>query len=161
MAGIFGGIKSAKSTEGGLYFAPGDRYVVEIQRIKSDKTRKGIAFFVVECKVLHAYNGKMAKGVQPSWMVTLDKDAALGNIKQFVEAVMEVDMNQISDVEAEQSVEMICGPDQPLAGQIVVTETWNKPTQAGKDFTRHKWLLPTQDDYKAAGLEAPKAAAAG
>lgn len=159
--GIFGGIKTAKSTEGGLYFAAGDRYVVEIQRIKSDKTRKGIPFFVVECKILHSYNGKMAKGTQPSWMVTLDKDAALGNIKQFVEAVMGVDMNQVSDVEAEQSVEMICGSEQPLAGDIVVTETWNKDTQAGGKFTRHKWMLPTADDYKAAGLDVPKAAAAG
>lgn len=150
--GIFGGIKNAKSTEGGLYFAPGDRYVVEIQRVKSDKTRKNIPFFVVECKVLHAYNGKMVKGVQPSWMVTLDKDAALGNIKQFVEAIMEVDMNTVSDAEAEQSVELICSAEQPLAGTICVTETWNKPTQAGKDFTRHKWMLATADDLKVAGI---------
>lgn len=149
--GLFGGIKGQRGSQGGVYFLPGN-YVVEIQRCKTGKTRKEIDFFVAECKIVESDNPERKPGSSASFMVTLDKDPALGNIADFMRMGMwlqgraaglddlppEADGIELDEGDADE----ICGEDNPFVGMEMGLEAYNKPTKAGNDFTRHKWLPP-------------------
>lgn len=135
---VFAKVNEARATEGGRYFEPGN-YVVLINRIKHGETRKGVDFFVVETKVLESDCAAIPAGSECSWMVTLDKDAALGNIKSFAMAATGCADNEVDEA----GILELVSDRQPLAGQVMRVEAFNKPTRDGKPFTRVKWLAPT------------------
>lgn len=139
---------------------PGN-YVVEIQRCKTGKTRKDVPFFVAECMVLEC--DELAKandrnvGNEMSYMITMDKDPALGNVADFmrmglwIKALEQDALNQLptshgdkprnaGEIDIDNDLaEMICGEENPLAGLRMGLHAFNKMTLAGRDFTRTKW----------------------
>lgn len=142
--GIFGAVAGARATEGGRYFEPDGEYVVQIQACKHGKTRKGVDFFVVECRVVESNISKLPPKAECSWMVTMDKDAAPGNINAFICAATDCAPDDVDEA----GVLAIVGKDQPLAGDLIRTSTFNKPTKAGNPFTRHVWKALTPDERK-------------
>lgn len=148
--GVFSAVKDARPTQGGRYFDPGN-YVVKINRCKHGMTRKNVDFFVVETKILESDNDGLPIGSEASWMVTMDKDAAPGNIKSFAMAATGVDEDGIDEA----GILEIVSDRQPLAGMIMRVEAFNKPTKEGKPFTRIKWL---EADPETFAKHTPKAA---
>lgn len=159
--GIFSGLKKAgKANQGGLYFAPGDRYIVEIQRVWIKDSRANERFFMVEARILDCQNKLMNLGQVPTWMVKVPNkdDMGLKNVNSFLEALLEIDIETATEEEAAQAGDYVVGEEQPLAGTVCVVETHQIKTDGGKgsDFTVHKWQLPTDLDYKKVGREKPK-----
>lgn len=142
--GVFAKVAEARATEGGRYFEPDGEYVVEIQACKHGKTRKGIDFFVVECKIVESNIEKLPPKAECSWMVTMDKDAAPGNINGFICAATGCAPDEVDEA----GVLAIVGKEQPLAGTLIRTSTFNKPTKAGNPFTRHVWKALTEKEQK-------------
>ncbi len=152
--GVFGELKKAgKANTGGLYFAPGDRYVVEIQRCSIKDARDGAKYFLVESKILHSLNGKMDVGLVPSWMpeVPGTDNMGLKNVNSFILGVTGEDCDKMSDAEAEALGESIVGTEQLCAGDVVIVETHAIKTKAGNPFTIVKWSQATDADYKLVG----------
>lgn len=134
--GLFTGIDKAQYFEGGKYITPG-LFLVEIEKVKNDKTRKGRPFFVVEMKVLESSNLKdHPVGTSMSWMVMLDQDAALGNIKHFLTIACDVPENDVDEALATEA----CGEDNPLRGTKLRVSAVNILTREKKDFTKVKFF---------------------
>lgn len=169
MPGIFKG-KSMKdagqATEGGLYFPPGDRFIVEIQKCRDFVSRDGQPYFIVEAKVLHAENKKLNVGQVPSWMVPVPGKDSMGlkNINTFLREITGIDVTDegVTDAQAAEAGEYIISEDQPLAGLVCVAETLNIKVgdKKDRDFTKINWSLPKDADYATVGRPKPADAAA-
>lgn len=145
--GRFSNIKNARGSRS-LYFQPG-KYRVRIERCKYGKTRKGVDMFVAETEVLESDSETLVVGTKPSFLVTLDKDPALGNIADFMRvglatlSAMHGEIVVPDSVELEEEVaEEIVGEDNILAGVELNVYAYNKPTKAGHDFTRVEFNVP-------------------
>lgn len=134
--GVFGGIKEAKFSEGGIYVLPGV-YRVQITACKQIKTRTGKQAFIVECKILESTNPERLPGSQVTWMVTLDKEPALGNIKQFLAIALECGEDQITEEVCEFAVNEQANP---LKDRIVRCSAINIQTKANRPFTKCKFF---------------------
>lgn len=155
--GLYGGIKGAKYSEGGVYLKEGV-FALEIQSVKSIKTRQGRNAFVAEYKVLESSNTECQKGTLPSWMVMLDQEPALGNIKQFLEAVMHVQglkFDNLDEAQSEGVVEEVVSEKNPLKGFKVRASAVNIKTKKGANFTKVKYI-----PYDTSAAEIEKAHAA-
>lgn len=152
--GHFAKIKGQSSTKGGAYFQPGN-YVVQIQRCKMGQTRKEVDFFVAECKIVESDNDELRPGSEGSFMVTMDKDPALGNIADFMrmgiwlaareEGKTAAELGSVDAIPLdEEDADEIVSEENPLAGLLMGLYAYNKPTRAGNDFTRHKWITPEE-----------------
>lgn len=169
--GVYDKVRGARSTGGGNYFEPDHDWIVLINAIKDIEMRSGDNAFIVETKVLETSCEKVRPGMERSWFVDMSKDAAPGNVKQFIEMATEqmtgdplslVDCDVCEgkgtigktgkvcpDCEGagkcspidEAGVLELCSERQPMAGLILGLTTFNKPTREGKPFTRHKWTL--------------------
>ena len=134
--GIFGNIKDAKYSDGGVYLKKGV-FRLEILKVLYKKTRQGKDAFIAEFKVLESTNTELLSGCVCSWMVTLDKEPALGNIKQFLAEALAVNMEQIT----EQIVEAVIDEAKnPLAGKFVRAAAVDIMTKAGRPFTKVKFI---------------------
>jgi hypothetical protein len=144
----YGGISEAKYSEGGVYVLPG-RYRFKVLGCKHITTRKKQEAFVVELEVMESTNVERPVGSLCSWMVTLDKEPALGNIKAFICVAVPCAEEQVN----EQAVHLIIGEGQPLKNRIVRAVATNITTKAGRDFTKVKWLSDDVGDAGAAKTE--------
>ncbi len=131
----YGKVSEAKYSEGGIYVLPGV-YQFRVDACKHIKIRSGAEAFVVELTVLESNNPERAVGSQCSWMVTLDKEPALGNVKQFVTAATEFPDSAIN----EEAILLIVGEKNPLKGTILRCSANVIKTKAGRDFTKVKWF---------------------
>lgn len=135
--GRFAGIENARPSEGGLFFEPGV-YKVRIKACKSFETRKKHTAFIVECTVLESDNPKRPPGCEPSWVVTLDKEPALGNIKSFIAAATQSKVEEITEA----VVEAVVAVANPLKGTVMRVIAQNIQTKEKKlDFTVLKWTF--------------------
>jgi len=137
--GIFGNIGNAKYSDGGVYVLPGV-YRCEILKCVYMKTRKGQDAFIVELKVLESTNKDRLPGSTMSWMVTLDKEPALGNIKQFLSEACETNMDAITEQVVEACIAENGPQPQPLAGRMVRCSATEITTKANRPFTKVKWI---------------------
>jgi hypothetical protein len=133
--GMFEGIEGARVSEGGVYFKPGV-YKARILAVKALKDRKGVGTFVVECELLESSEPMLPAGTIASWVVKLDKEPALGNIKSFAAAANGV---QPKDVTAK-AIELIVSEGNPLKDTILKVSAQNIKTKSGSDFTKVTWL---------------------
>lgn len=145
MSGMFDGIENAQSFDSGVYPEPGV-YELQINRCLGKPDRFGVKMFIAELKILASTNPLRPPGTSMSWIVKLNKDPALGNIKGFMEQAMKcwcVDTGKgLQAVQIDSATsEAIVGPSQPLAGVTIWAEFFNHKTQAGGNFTRVKWGL--------------------
>lgn len=132
---MFDGIETARSSEGGVYFKPGV-YRTKVLACKSLKTRKGIGAFVVETELLSSTEPSLPAGTLCSWVVTLDKEPALGNIKSFIAAAMHTETKDVTAA----AVDMVVSAGNPLKDVILKVSAQNIKTKAGTDFTKITWL---------------------
>ncbi len=145
---------NAKGTEGGVYYLPGN-YVAEVERCKEGVTRKGIAFFVAETRVVKSDNPERPEGCRVSYMVQVTPDPdqkkmAEGNIMDFLRAGFAAKLLKEGGVRMEPndiplSKEMCkdaVGEKNELVGVRVSLYAFNKKTKEGNDFTRTKWGVP-------------------
>jgi len=154
--GLFDDIGKAQYFEGGKYIGPG-AYKAKILKVKQDKTRNGRPFFVTELEVLETSDPKeFPVGTSFSWMVMLDQDAALGNIRHFLAVASDAPINEIGKADAEEAI----SEANPLAGVIVRISATNIKTKQGKDFTKVKFISANVSAEEAAKQHAEDKAAA-
>lgn len=135
--GVFGNIGNAKYSEGGVYLGPGV-FRLEIVAVKVFKTRKGQQAFCAEFIVHESSNKDHQPGSTCSWMVTLDKEPAMGNIKQFIAAVYETDMDEVTEAVAD----MVTDEEKnPTKGMFVRASANQIKTRKGGDFTKVKFIF--------------------
>jgi hypothetical protein len=154
--GIFDNIGSAEFYAGGKYVTPG-LYLAEILKVKQGLTRNKRAFFVVEMKVLETSNEKDHQiGTEMSWMVMVDQDAALGNIRHFLSVAADTPFSEVTKEDGEEAV----GEGNPLAGVRVRVMAVNIKTRANKDFTKVKFISAATSSEDAQRDHAKELAAA-
>lgn len=143
--GLFGGVKDAKFSEGGVYLGEGV-FRLQINACKQIRTRTGKDAFLAEFTVAESTNVKHLPGSQVTWMVTFDKEPALGNVKQFIATAITDELtargmsgDPMGHVD-EPLCELVVGPSQPLKGKFIRASGNNIKTKAGRDFTKVKFL---------------------
>ncbi len=131
--GLFGKIKEAKSSGGGIFFLPG-KYALECRANKTGNTREGRPFFVAEFTILESTNPERPVGTSVSLMVMLDKyiETALGNVKGYVAALFDIPEAEVDEA----GVESLVSAENPGAGMKVRAVASNTKTKAQKDFTK-------------------------
>lgn len=137
--GLFGKINEAKYSEGGIYILPGV-YRLRVDTVKAIRTRTAKDAFVVEVTIMESTNKDRLPGSACTWMVTLDKEPALGNIKQFISVAAPCEMDQVTEAVAE-AVTVEKGENaQPLKGRIVRCSAVEIMTKANRPFTKVKFI---------------------
>ncbi len=139
--GLFSRISEANYSEGGNYLKPGV-YRLETTKVISKKLRTGKDAYIVEFRVLESDNPDHRVGSEVTWMVTLDKEPAMGNIKQYIAtACGTTDLSGVDEATAELTV----SEEQPLTGKVVRCSAVNITTKAGRPFTKCKFLLDSMN----------------
>lgn len=152
--GIFDGIGGAQYFESGVYVKPG-LYKVSVNKVKQFTTRKKKPAFVVELKVLESSNLKdHPVGTDMTWMVMLDQDAALGNVKHFISVAGDTPIADVTAADAEDA----CGEGNPLEGVELRLTAVNVLTKAKTDFTKCKFMPATMSAADAASAHAEETA---
>lgn len=134
MEEMFEGIDEARMSEGGVYFKQG-AYTVDVVACKAMTNRRKIGTFIVECEVVESTCPDLPPGSACSQVITLDKEPALGNIKQFIATAMGCTPKDVT----KQSVALVVSEGNPLKGTRLKLSCQNIKTTAGKDFTKHTW----------------------
>lgn len=142
--GTFAGIKNAKTTLGGIYYQDG-KYVSRILAVKSDKNRKGIAYFVVEARIITSTCDQRPPGMKVSWVVTADKDAFLGNVKQFAAEANDVHEDEVDEAGIDA---MTDEKQNPLFGTYIACAAATVGTKAGGKYTRVIWERIPVDEWE-------------
>lgn len=172
--GIFGGIKEARYSEGGVYLLPGV-YRLQVVVCKQLRTRTQKDAVVVEFKVLESSTPERPVGSSVSWMLTFDKEPAMGNFKQFLGVALKwINPAATEDMIDESVCEYASGPANPLGGiaanptatpptpaitpVIIRCSAANTKTKANRDFTKVKYFV---DGDAAGALKDAQSQAAG
>lgn len=134
--GMFEGIESVTSNQGGQWLLPG-QHLFEIGALKQPDNLYNGDCFIAELKVVETNNEKYDVGASVSWIRNVDKhkELALADIKAFLAAVAGC---KEEDIDAEGAAAAV-GADQPFAGKLVRCEAFNRRTKAGGEFTRTTW----------------------
>lgn len=154
--GVFGNIKGAKYSDGGVYILPGTGRIEIVAIEYMEKTRKGAPGFIVEIKYLESSNPERPVGSLATWFVGLDKEPSMGNVKQFVETILPESKalfdkvcatkadEEAAERECEQLIMAICaetGPNaNPMKGRKARFSATNITTKKNAPFTKVKWL---------------------
>lgn len=143
-------IANAQVTEGGVYPVPGLYPVVQVDTLKTFTSRRGDELFIAELDVLKSEVTARAVGSRMSWIANLSKhDAAPGNVKALLAAILGVSDEDIGANEAEAAV----SDAQPAHGRLVRLEAVQITTKAGNPFTKCSWYaLPESVQKDAAKL---------
>jgi hypothetical protein len=155
-------LNGAESTQGGLYFKPGN-FLVQVQRCKEFKDQQKHDIFIAEFKILDSDsdNPNLQVGAEPTFYVDMDgkwPKLALGNVADFMRAgLSSLAAQHEEDVPAtieltKEIGESVTGAENLLTGVLLQVNCYNKPTKAGGDFTMHKWRVPEKVAELAAGL---------
>lgn len=138
--GVFSGIENAKSSEGGSYLTPGT-YDVEVVRLTTGKTRKGVDFFAADFKILGSNNPDHRIGEIVNYFVGFDKEPSLGNVKAFAVACLSsegaVDPATISEAVMESLVDK--GGEAVVGTQLKVQVSL-VDTRGGGKYSKHLWF---------------------
>lgn len=156
---IYDKVKEAKIIGGGSYFEAGFDFVVAVTAVKHIDVRGNKeGAFIVETKVLSTNCATCQAGSERNWYVDCNQDAAANNLKQFGLAAGEAMFNREVDPATVDGAWLRALQDkqQPLVGKLLKTTTWNKDTQKGNPFTRHKWTGLLTPKEREAAVEAAK-----
>lgn len=154
MAGMFEGIESpdVKASRDSNYMKRG-HYLVRIDRVKADQTRKSRPFVAIECTVLHTFadgDGDEFQGDPeqleqqwhrpgdtPSQLLMADRDPFLPNIKAFVSQVLAVPAVKVTVAECNK----MCSEENPMGGMVAeVNNRVIKLEKTGNPFTKINWV---------------------
>lgn len=141
--GVFGGIESARISEGGNYLKPGD-YDLEIVKVTVGHTRKGVDFFSCQFKVVGAPEGTHQIGEFVDWYNGKDKDGFLPNIKEWARAVLQNTSEvvvQEADITEPVMEALTADSGSAVQGMKLRCKVVLKPIKSkpGSFFSRHYW----------------------
>ena len=135
--GIFSGIDDAQITGASKYLGPGQwRLQVKKVEVFESTKKKGRHYFIAEFEVLEASDDLAVIGETRSWLVNLDQEAALGNVKAFVLALTPGATEQEID---EEMVDELVSAENPAAGLVVKAEGVSRISKNGNEYTRFTW----------------------
>ena len=144
MASLFGGIKDAQVSRGGVYLLPGG-YTLDVDVLKLMKTRKAKDMAIAEFTVVESNVKERPVGSKPSHTFNFtDHEAALGNFKNLLSALFNIPEEDVDEAGAEQAV----STDNPCKGMRVRAEASQITTKAGKPFTKVQWFPVTEEAAK-------------
>lgn len=134
---LFNGIQSAQVYGAGDYLTPGT-HELEVHEVSTFESSQnpGRHYFCVESDVVSSTSDLHAPGTRVTWLVNMQQPSALSNCLGFALALDKE--ATASDID-EQTMEKICGPDQPARGIRVRAMAHNVKTRAGGDFTKVTW----------------------
>lgn len=147
---IFKGLRNASVFERGVYLKAGGDYLLEIEKCLVKETRKSGYGFIVELKVLESKGPDVNPvGSKATWFQSLrDKNVAFGAIKEFMYAVLGLDLanaadkkmiEETIDPQIEQMMEEAIEGGK-FNGLQVRVQTSSKLTAAKQvNFTVHTW----------------------
>lgn len=140
---IWDKITEAKATGGGVYLKPGS-YLVRVDRVEQNRSRKHEDMFIVEMTIALSNNALHPAGSRPSWVCNLTKhESAMGNVKGFAATLFGIDPSDEATVNAQivpHVMAALCGPAQPKRGTILSVTVTEVPTKkAGGVFSKHQW----------------------
>ena len=137
---IFDRIESATFSEGGNYLKQGN-FDLEITKIKLGKTRKLEDYFAVDFKIIGTSSTEMQIGEAVNWFQGFKHDSALGNIKQFVTALLASAGPVAPDAITAAFMDALVDKDgAAVAGSRIRVQVTPVPTKTGGTFSRHLWL---------------------
>ncbi len=138
--GVFSGIETAKSSEGGNYLKPGV-YDVEVVRLAVGRTRKNVDFFAADLRILGSNNPDHRVGDIGNWFVGFDKEPALGNVKAFAVACLSsegsIDPASITEPVMNGLVEK---GGEAVAGTRLKVQVTLVDTKGGGKYSKHLWF---------------------
>lgn len=133
---LFKGIENAKVTDRLPYMEPG-KYLLQLENAKIITSRAKEQFAVAEFKILQSEGeGANEVGTSTSQMIKLSLDAALGNIKTLVAALLGIPSAQVTESAADE----VFGPSNSAKGVKVRAEAFHTDTKSGGVFTRVNYL---------------------
>lgn len=148
LAGL-AGVQARAQSE---FLTPGE-YLLEIRKVEEKLTRAPALrpYFVVEASVLGNEDATGAKGQNRVghtvvYMVMLDRDGALRDVRAFLDAACTPEQSAKLDTEAaDELVAELTGPTQPLRGRQMMCAAENIKTRKGNDFTKVRWFAVPAD----------------
>jgi hypothetical protein len=165
VSNLFAGLKSAKTSEKGVWLKPGGNYEVRVKKAIYKKTRsKGDAFileFMIEKSNYDAMKAKAIAafgntpfsmqdlektlpnqaGTTASWYQSMaDLDIGFGALKSFAASILGQKPDDPEFVEAVEGFMNAVVNDNAITGMLLPVETVGIKTVAkDADFTRHNW----------------------
>ncbi len=158
MAGIFGTVKDAQVTGGGVYFLPGLYPEVKLVGTKIVNSAQGAGVFAIgEFEILKSSVPARVVGSKASQVIGMSGTQALMgavNVRKFANALFGLDMDATAEeleacaaelvgnpVTIEQLCEMIYddSPSNPFLGLVLRLEVVEIKTRKGNPFGRHDW----------------------
>lgn len=147
----FDQIGGSTPNEGGIYPIPGVYPILFCDVLKMTVSRKDEDLFIAEFDILESQVEERRAGTRMSWVVNFKHDAAPGNVKLFLAALLDTTPDEVDADGAKYA----CSPDNPCHGRLIRLEATNTITKAGNDFTLCKWRsLPKEVQDKGTDLRA-------
>ena len=134
--GMFDGIESVTSTQGGAWLKPG-QHLFKISSLRQPEGLRSGDCFIAELEVVESTCEDYSEGAKVSWIrnVSKHKEMALADIKAFLAAAAGIGEE---DVDSDGAVAAV-SEDQPFSGKLIRCEAFNRPTKSGGEFTRTLW----------------------
>lgn len=133
---VFDAIGGATPYESGVYVEPGVYPLLYVDVIKMQRSRKGDDLFIAEFDILDSQVSTRPKGSRMSWICNFRHEAAPGNIKKFLSAVMNT---PIEEVDA-QGAKYSCSAENPCHGRLVRLDATEIETKSGNPFTTCRYF---------------------
>lgn len=147
----FDAVGSSTPNEGGVYPVPGVYPVLFCDVLKMTQSRKREDLFIAEFDILESQVEERRAGTRMSWVVNFKHDAAPGNVKLFLAALLDIPPGEV-DAEG---AKYACSAENPCHGRLIRLEATNTITKAGNDFTLCKWRsLPKEKQDQSTDLRA-------
>lgn len=139
----FAGVGEAEVSEGGNWFEEGT-HVVRLGEHKIVDGYNG-QFAVVECEIIDSTREEYEPGLMRSWVVSLKRQLALRDVKQYVLAVHDGALDEASAEEIDEATESLWSEEQPAEGLVMRVEV--KTNKTGT-FTKHHWSYQGEEEKK-------------
>lgn len=146
---VFDSIEGAEARQSGVYPVAGVYPVLFVDALKMIKSRKGDTIFIAEFDVIKSEVESRPAGTRMSWAVNFRHDAAPGNVKAFLAALMNVEPEKID----KDGARMAVSEKNPCHGRLIRLEASMTKTKTGNDFTICDWRsIPEPIQEKATDL---------
>ncbi len=143
--GVFSKFKTAKATGGARNYLLSGEHRIRVADAKFDKSRKGVDFFAMEGIVVETTSDqpKMQPGERINWSTHADKDAFMGNVKQFFMACFNLNEQQVdamSDADFEEAMTLLTGEAQCATNRLVHASCRDTVSKNDKEYVATQWV---------------------
>ena len=131
----FDRIGDSNPNDGGVYPEPGVYPMLYVDVLKMIKSRKGEDVFIAEFGVINSDVPDRPVGSRMSWVANFKHDAAPGNVRSLLSAIMGVSINDVDS----QGSQFAVSDKNPCHGRLVRLSATQITTKAGNPFTLCKF----------------------